>query len=350
MINVVHVLNTSTFSGAENVVITVIKNMSAAFEYNCTYVSLSGSIKETLDENNINYYFLQKMNVHNLNKMIAILKPDILHCHDFTTSIMVAMTCTKKPIISHLHNNPTWIRSYNLKSFSYRLFLNRFYYVLGVSQSIFNEYVFTKYIKKYLVVSNPIDLSNIHCHSNLLKKEELQYDIIFLGRLTEQKDPLRFIEIISKLKNKLPNISAVMVGDGDLYKVCDSQIKNLDLKYNIELVGFKKNRFEYINTSKIMCITSKWEGFGLMAVEGLSFGKPIVSTNAGGLKDLINDSCGKVCITDEDFIDEIYTLLTNERYYNEKSLNSIKNAKQLENIDSYLKQLNHVYLSALKSI
>ena len=340
MKTVVHILTTGSFSGAENVVITILNQLKKDQNYRGIYVSLDGEIRDYLEEYGLEYYFLDKVNVKNLKKMISDLKPDILHCHDFTTSILTALTCTKLPIVSHLHNNPLWIKSKNIKSLVYRACLNKFEYVLGVSDAIFKEYIYSNKIKNKVVVSNPIDLSMIKANDL-----EEKYDLIFLGRLTEQKDPLNFIQIVATLKKQLPDIKAVMVGNGDLCDECQKMIVENELSQNIDLVGFKKNRFDYIQSSKVMCITSKWEGFGLMAIEGLALKKPIASSTVGGLDKIITDNCGKRCMNNDDYVCEIYKLLTNKEYYLQKSKGALDRAKEIENVDAYMNRLKEIYMN-----
>ncbi|GAF23683.1 hypothetical protein JCM19047_3522 [Bacillus sp. JCM 19047] len=58
-----------------------------------------------------------------------------------------------------------------------------------------------------------------------------------------------------------------MIGDGDLRNECENEIKQLKLANNIDLLGFLENPYCIIKNSKMMILTSKWEGFGLVAVE-----------------------------------------------------------------------------------
>ena len=112
-------------------------------------------------------------------------------------------------------------------------------------------------------------------------------------------------------------------------------------------MGFKKNRFDYICSSKLMCITSKWEGFGLMAIESLALGVPVITTGVGGLKDIVTKDCGCICMSDDEFIKAITIHLTNKSIYREKCKNTMKRAKTLENIDEYMNELKNIYTSIL---
>ncbi len=346
MINVVHILNTNSYSGAENVVITIINKLKNNINYNMIYLAIEGPIEEILKENDINYYLVDKLNYLTLKKAISNLNPDVIHCHDFTASILAALVTKKIPIISHLHHNPLWIQSRNIKSLAYKYSLKYFDIVLGVSSSIFDEYKYNNKIRNYKVISNPVDLTQIKPEK--IEKEN-DFDIIFLGRLTQSKNPLRFLNIISNLKKIYPTIKVVVVGDGELRGVCENYIIEHDLKNNVYLKGFQKNRFDFINNSKIMCITSQWEGFGLMAIESLALGKPVLSTPVGGLVNIVDNEVGKICLTDDDYITELEKLLNNQEYYNEKHINALNKARKIENINEYMGELKNIYNSILKS-
>lgn len=343
MITIIHLLNTNSFSGAENVAINIIKNMNNIYNYNCIYIALKGPIEKKLVENDIPYYLVEKIDKKTLELIDRKFQPSIYHCHDFTTSVLCALSFKNKKIISHLHNNPSWIKKRNIKSIIYGMCINKYQYVLAVSNSIFKEYIYANKIKKKEVISNPIKKID----TNKISKIDEYCDILFLGRLTKQKDPIRFIKIIHKLKHDKKDITAFMIGDGELREECLEEIHKLKCEENIKLLGFKENRFDYINNSKILCVPSLWEGFGLVAIEALSFGKPVVCSGVGGLIDIVNSDCGAICKSDEEYCDEILKLLTDQDYYNSKKEKSYNRIKNIENYSSYYKKLDYIYREIL---
>ena len=102
-----------------------------------------------------------------------------------------------------------------------------------------------------------------------------------------------------------------------------------------------------MNKAKIGINTSLWEGFGLSVVEYLAFGLPVVCSSVGGLVDLVNDSCGKLCFNDDDFIDEITLLLSDLDYYSKKSLSAINRASDLNNVDEYVNKVKKIYFELI---
>ena len=120
-------------------------------------------------------------------------------------------------------------------------------------------------------------------------------------------------------------------------------IQKLNLEDNIEFIGFQKNPYKYMAQSKMFMLTSDWEGYGLVAFEALTLGLPAVVSNVGGLPNIVDESCGKVCESDEDFINEISKILNNGEYYKNKKNNSLKHSKKTENLNSYLRIIDMSY-------
>lgn len=94
---------------------------------------------------------------------------------------------------------------------------------------------------------------------------------------------------------------------------------------------------------RLLLIPSAYEGFGLAAVEGLSLGKPVLCSGAGGLKDIVNDENGKICQSDDEYIQEIVHLLSDDAYYNKKSQNALRDSRRFDDQDKYIAAICRVY-------
>lgn len=193
-----------------------------------------------------------------------------------------------------------------------------------------------------MCIGNPINTQEILDKIKGFKIEK-KYDICCVARITEQKNPFKFIEIIKNLTETNESIKAIWVGDGKLKEEVNKKIKEEKLEKNIQLVGFQKNPYIYMAESKVFLLTSDWEGFGLVAVEALTLGLPCVASNVGGLKEIVNNKCGKLCVNKNEYVDEIYKLLTDNNYYNLKSKKSKKIATDLNNIKTYIEKINTLY-------
>lgn len=340
---VLHVLNTGSYSGAENVVITIINTLKSYENIQCTYLSLNGDIKNRLEKENINYYFVEKLSIKNLKNAIKALEPDIIHAHDYTATIISSLCFSKAKIISHIHNNSPWIKKRGIYSFVFLFSGFRCKRIFTVSDSIEKEYVFSKYIKKKIdCIGNPIDISKIKKLANAYNIEE-NYDMIFLGRLTEPKNPYLLIKIIENLVIKMPTIKVAIVGEGDKFLEVKTILENKLLIKNVKMYGFIENPYPILKKSKILCLPSKWEGYGLVAVEALSLGIPVVCSGVGGLKNIVNNQCGEICIDKDDYVQKILKLLDNEQIYMSKRDNAKKRAEELGNINKYISKILDIY-------
>lgn len=333
-------INSKIYSGLESVAITIIENLKDKFDF--IYVTQDGPIVDVLKEKKINYYIIKKMSIKEIRKCVQELNPDIIHAHDYTASCICSLAKINLPIISHLHNNSPWIKTLHPYSFLYLYSSKRFNKILTVSDSIEKEYIFSNFIKdKIENISNPV--SRDYILNKVDKNDKKKYDVCFVGRLTKAKNPLKFINIINDVKNVIPNIKAVMIGDGELKEQCKKLIEALELNNNIELLGFKQNPYKYMNQSKIFCLTSEWEGYGLVAFEALTLGIPCIVSPVGGLVNIVDDECGYLVDSKYKFKHSIIELIKNNNVYNKKLQNAVAKSIILDNRDEYCEQIEKIY-------
>lgn len=349
-IKVMHVLCMRTYSGAENVAITLINSLKG--KVNSVYTSPDGPIREVVQQNGIEYYAIEKVDVKNIKKAIKDIKPDVIHAHDFTAGTVCVLAAGNVPIINHLHNNSPWIKHLGIKSIIYGLSCFKYKEILTVSDSVMNEFIFGRFfMKKVVIVGNPVNLTVIREKAEeflpIQVVDKAKTDIVFLGRLTLSKNIFFFLEILKELKKRKPDLSVSVIGDGELRKEFEEKIHELGLDETVHLFGFQENPYAYLKQAKVMCMPSAWEGFGLAAVESLTLGKPVIAAEVGGLSTIINNSCGKLCINTEDYVLELYQLLTVPSYYSKKSNGALKRADDFDNIKSYADIIENLYLKCV---
>lgn len=343
---IVHILNSASYSGAENVVISLISQLKKQdLNIKCVYVSLDGDIRQIVEKNGIIFEGVSKICVKEIKRIIKKYKPDIIHAHDFTASIISAFSTIRIPIISHIHNNPLWIKKRGKYSIIYGLTCFRYKKILGVSPAFFEEYIFGKYLKKKaIVVGNPISIEQIRNKAEIAIDKEA-FDVVFLGRLTEQKNPLLFVEVIKTLSEK-KDVRAVMIGgDRELGTQTRKKVEEEGLSNTIYLKGFLENPYGILKNSKLLCLPSIWEGFGLVVVEALALGVPVVASRVGGVPTIIKGKEGRLCDEKQQFIDSLYELLNNEEIYKEAVNSALQRADELDNITEYSNFIRELYLS-----
>lgn len=307
MKKVLHLLMTDRYSGAENVVCTIIDNLKKNYEF--AYCSPNGPIKKVLKNKKILYYPLTKKSISQIKKVIKDYNPDVIHAHDYTASVLAAFSGFKGKIISHLHINANFAKKWNLKTLVYKLALSKIDRVIGVSNAVYEQAIFKRYIEnKYETIYNFVDKDGIIVKSDDYSFDK-KYDLFFFGRLTNLKDPIKFIEIVNKICKMNDQIKAVMIGDGDLKDQCIEMINYYKLENNIDLLGFIDNPFPIIKNSKVGIMPSKVEGFGLTAIEALILGKPILNSGVGGLKEIFKNNSFLICDGVEEYCNRFFSII-----------------------------------------
>lgn len=149
------------------------------------------------------------------------------------------------------------------------------------------------------------------------KKPKLKNKIILnIGRLTADKDQLTLIEI---WKNIIPNIdkdwNLYIVGNGELKETLISKISEYNLSTRIKLLPPIENIEKYYEKASIFALTSKSEGFGMVLLEAISFGLPVISFDCpSGPRDIIHNDVNGYLIKPESLIDyqnKLITLINN---------------------------------------
>lgn len=335
-----HILSSGGISGAEKVVISIINYSN---ESKSIYFSPQGPIIRYLDEKNITHQNYKS--ITDLVKRVNLNKVDIIHAHDFKASLISAIIFPFKVNITHIHQNPIWLKTINFKSILFFITCLLSSKIVYVSEEAKSSFIFNRIFEyKTLVVNNFVDSDIVRSLSKTtLNINDSFYDLVFFGRLEEVKNPLYFLDLCEEICKIYPSLTAVIVGDGSMRNVVEQRIHELGLDNNIKLTGFLENPFPYINVSKISVMTSDWEGFGLTAVESMILGKPVVSRNVGGLKNIIDDNSGYLCNNIDEFIEAIILLLKDNTLYTNMSKGAIKRSKKFSNSNIWMSDINDIY-------
>ncbi len=341
---VLHLLTTQTFSGAENVVCQIVGMFQDDADVEMVYCSLDGQIREALQERNIAFAPVEKVSVKEIKRVIAEQKPDVVHAHDMRASFVAAMACGKIPLISHIHGKVPDAAKVSKRSIAYSFAAKKAKHIFWVSESSYCGYVFSKFVaKKSSVLYNTINISTL-LEKAAQDKNAYDYDIVFLGRLAEEKDPCRFVRVVKIIAKQFPQVRVAMVGTGTLKSVVADAIRAEGLEQNIFLLGFQTNPFGILKNAKLMLMTSRREGTPMCALEAMALGVPVVCTPTDGLKEIVrNGETGFWAETDEMLAEKSLLLLMDENRQKTFSQNARAFSKKLNNIEDYREKLSDAY-------
>ncbi len=345
---VLHLLQSNKFSGAENVVCQIIGMFKNEPDVEMVYCSTDGPIRDALKERNIKFIPLENFSVKEIKKVIKNEKPDIVHAHDMRASFAAARACGNVPLISHVHNNNFDSRGLSAKSIAYMFAAIKAKHIFWVSQSSFDGYAFHKLFgKKSTVLYNIIDIDALYRKMEM-DANTYNYDAIYVGRLTYQKNPQRLMQVFAKVVKALPDAKIAVVGIGDLEEETKALCNELNLQNNVEFLGFQSNPLRMLHNAKVMVMTSRWEGTPMCALEAMALGVPIVSTPADGMNDLINnDENGFLSDDDDVLAEKTVEIITDRELYLGLSENTKKQSLEINDIDVYRESISKVYKNSI---
>lgn len=342
---VMHVLNSRIYSGAEKVVCQIIKSFREDSGMEMVYCSPDSEIvRQMLAEQDVTYLPMETMSAKELRRVIAEQKPDLIHAHDMRASFFCALCCGKIPLVSHIHNNAYDARGLSPKTVAYLLAGFRAKHILWVSNSSYEGYAFHKlFAKKSSVLYNIIDTEQIF-EKKARDENTYDYDMIYVGRLTFQKDPQRLMRLCARLKERKPDLKVAIVGTGELEAEVKALCEELGIRDNVQFLGFQSNPIKMIHDSKAMILTSRWEGTPMCALEAMALGTPVVSTPSDGMTDLLDNGVnGYLTDDDQQMAEMLLKIMNDPEHRNHLGENARKKFANINDAPKYKQAISDCY-------
>ncbi len=246
--------------------------------------------------------------IKTIDKEVNNFKPDIIHCQHIWVAPFAASK-TEVPYIITAHGT-------DIKGFKKD---KRYHHIaLKAAENAEKIITISKYInksvKKHFPVEDnklklilngfdenifhPKNLDKLNVLSNYINKDLTELDDIklinFTGKLTDFKGVDLLLKAAEIYEKEFDNVITLIIGDGELRE----QLKQLKEDLNLESVFFLGNLpqetvAELYSIANITIIPSRVEPFGLVALESLACGTPVIASKAGGLQDFVNNKVGR---------------------------------------------------------
>ena len=128
---------------------------------------------------------------------------------------------------------------------------------------------------------------------NMSINDEKKFTFICIGSLLKNKNQILVVRAFEKVFKNNSNVSLKIVGEGPEYNNIKEYILQNDLK-NIIMTGHASRTQvkEYISHSNCLVSGSNYETFSVVLIEALAQGRPIISTDCGGPRDIVNENNG----------------------------------------------------------
>jgi len=242
---------------------------------------------------------------------------DIIHCHDWLTykAGIAASAISGKPLVIHVHATEFDRSGENVNQHVYAIekagmeAANCVITVSDFTASIVHErYGVPK--NKIRTVHNGVDFKARETNDKKIDQIK-EHFITFLGRITSQKGPSYFIDAASKILEKDKSFRFVMAGSGDLLESIIQKVNDLDLSSFFLFPGFVKGDEvqKVYAQSDVFVMPSVSEPFGIVPLEAMKQGVPVVISKQSGVSEVIKHAI-KVDFWDVDALaDAIYGLI-----------------------------------------
>lgn len=169
---------------------------------------------------------------------------------------------------------------------------------------------------KICSINNPVDYK---FNAGNLPKTDKRNTILFIARLYPSKNPKDFLKVWKILNEKNPVWEAVVVGDGPEL----NNLKKYSTKHHLKNIHFEGHQEDvaiYYEQAKFICLTSHYEGWGMVLIEGMLHGcVPIAYNTYNSVSDIIdNDVCGYITkpYSPLDMAQKIQSLIDDDNKFN----------------------------------
>lgn len=178
------------------------------------------------------------------------------------------------------------------------------------TQAVARDPLFSRLIdvdaRPHRAIHNPVPareesvLASSPAHPWLSRSREMPV-VLGVGRLVEQKGFDVLIRAVKRLHDRHRPVRLVILGEDENRPELESLVKELGLSAFVQMPGYVDNVPGYMASADLFALSSRWETFGLVLVEAMKAGLPIVSTRVpGGPEEILEDGRTAVLIQVED--------------------------------------------------
>ena len=303
-----------------------------------------------------------KVDLSEYESAVTEFEPDIIHSHLFEAELLSRWKIFPNiTYFTHCHDNMSQIHGFSIKK-SFKKNITDYY----EKHILFNRYkgcdnnfiaiskdtnsYFTKVIPKALkknvfLLSNAIDYNRFYFKKRTEPKSDQIIHAVCVGSLVNKKNQAFLIPIVSYLKNKGFDCKIHVLGDGPNKISMQSNINSNNLSKEIILHGNVKNVEKFMQNSEFYIHTASYEPFGLVLLEAMASGLPVISLDGMGNRDIIIHNQNGFIFSEQDpkvFGDTLIKLKNDKEEY----LNIVaagQKSASVYNIKNYVFNLMKLY-------
>lgn len=265
----------------------------------------------------------------NLIRLIRREQPDIVHTHTAKAGTLgrLAAKLTGVRVVIHTFHGHVFHSYFGYLRTKFFLWLERLLakftdIIITVGEQQRNEIIGYRIAEPEKVVSIPLGLDlkpfvTADVNPQQLRRElNLPPETLLVGivaRLVPIKNHLCFLKAVEIIAHRLDNVRFLIIGDGELRGSLERKTRELNLESRVIFMGFQHSLTKIYAGLDVITLSSFNEGLPVALIEAMAAGTPVVSTDVGGVRDLILDGDNGLLVPSNDhraLADAIHYLLT----------------------------------------
>jgi glycosyltransferase involved in cell wall biosynthesis len=236
-------------------------------------------------------------------RTIKKIDPDIVHAQSliFAIPAFISKKMLKIPYVVWGQGSDVYLRNWFMKLASETIIKNADS-AIALTKDMKN--VFQEICDRDIaVVPNGIDIENYQNQAFAQERDTSEKRILFVGRLNPVKGVHYLLRAMKRVCEVLPDAKLIIVGDGEEREHLESLADSLGIRDRVDFVGKVPHERipEYLCEADIFVLPSVSEGFGIVILEAMSCGLPIVATRVGGVPDIIEEGVNGCLVESGDF-------------------------------------------------
>ncbi|MDO8446304.1 MAG: glycosyltransferase family 4 protein [Deltaproteobacteria bacterium] len=121
-----------------------------------------------------------------------------------------------------------------------------------------------------------------------------------IAHMADHKGQIYLIRAAAIIRDRYPDVRLVIVGDGEMRGELENEVRKLKLDGNVIFTGFRKDVASLLSSFDIFAFPSHLEGLGTSLLDAMVMKKPIVSTTAGGIPEVVEDGVNGMLVSPKD--------------------------------------------------
>lgn len=299
-ISVLHIITTIERGGAEKQLLILCKEqVKKGLSVSVVFLKGIPELEDEFLKLEVSVFKLRRTfffsQIFEFSLLIRNLDVSLIHAHLPRAELVASLALFKLPLIVSRHNAEPFYPNRNslLSLLLSNLCVFRAKKVIAISKSV------EKYLTSTLEVLQTSKIEVVHYGYSFRQTSELQVShlrsmnnqirVLSIGRLVPQKDFPTLLEGLYKCRQLGCSFSAKLVGEGPLKENLLQLSEGFGLLEEVEFLPKTKDVDALYNWADVFVLASSYEGFGLVILEAIDHGVPIISSNNDAAKEILGN-------------------------------------------------------------